>query len=68
MKAESKPEFDVVVIGAGFSGMEMKCAFREIVERLDDFAIDVPYEQLDIWGTFVFRGPRELPATFSKRT
>jgi len=54
-------------IGAMLARMEMKCAFREIVERLDDFAIDVPYEQLDIWGTFVFRGPRELPATFSKR-
>jgi cytochrome P450 len=48
--------------------MEMKCAFREIVDRLDDFTIDVPYEKLDIWGTFVFRGPRSLPATFRKRT
>jgi cytochrome P450 len=47
--------------------MEMKCAFREIVDRLDDFSIDVPYEKLDIWGTFVFRGPRSLPATFRKR-
>jgi cytochrome P450 len=54
-------------IGAMLARMEMKCAFREIVERLDDFSIDVPYEELDIWGTFVFRGPRTLPATFTKR-
>ncbi len=54
-------------IGAMLARMEMKCAFREIVERLDDFSIDVPYENLDIWGTFVFRGPRTLPATFRKR-
>jgi cytochrome P450 len=54
-------------IGAMLARMEMKCAFREIVDRLDDFSIDVPYEKLDIWGTFVFRGPRSLPATFRKR-
>jgi cytochrome P450 len=51
-------------IGAMLARMEMKCAFREIVNRLDDFSIQVPYEELDIWGTFVFRGPRTLPATF----
>jgi cytochrome P450 len=55
-------------IGAMLARMEMKCAFREIVDRLDDFSIDVPYEKLDIWGTFVFRGPRSLPATFRRRT
>jgi cytochrome P450 len=54
-------------IGAMLARMEMKCAFREIVNRLDDFSIPVPYEELDIWGTFVFRGPRTLPSTFRRR-
>ena len=55
-------------LGAMLARMEMKCAFREIVNRMDDLRLTVPEEELDIWGTFVFRGPRSLPVTFVRRT
>ncbi len=55
-------------LGAMLARMEMKCAFREIVNRLDELRLNVPEEDLDIWGTFVFRGPRSLPVTFERRT
>ena len=54
-------------LGAMLARMEMKCAFREIVNRLDGLRLNVPEENLDIWGTFVFRGPRSLPVTFRHR-
>jgi cytochrome P450 len=46
--------------------MEMKCAFREIVTRMDKLELAVPADQIDIWGTFIFRGPRALPVRFTK--
>ena len=55
-------------LGAMLARMEMKCAFREIVNRMDEIRLNVPEEELDIWGTFVFRGPRSLPVTFTRRT
>ena len=54
-------------VGAMLARMEMKCAFREIVNRMDDLKLAVAEDAVDIWGTFVFRGPRSLPVTFSKR-
>ena len=54
-------------LGAMLARMEMKCAFREIVNRVDDLRLNVSEEDLDIWGTFVFRGPRSLPVTFRQR-
>ena len=54
-------------LGAMLARMEMKCAFREIVNRMDDLRLNIPEEDVDIWGTFVFRGPRSLPVTFTRR-
>ena len=54
-------------LGAMLARMEMKCAFREIVNRMDELRVNVGEEDLDIWGTFVFRGPRSLPVTFRQR-
>ena len=54
-------------LGAMLARMEMKCAFREIVNRMDELRLNVAEEDLDIWGTFVFRGLRSLPVTFSRR-
>ena len=53
-------------LGAMLARMEMKCAFREIVNRMDELQLNVPEEDLDIWGTFVFRGLRSLPVTFAR--
>lgn len=53
-------------IGAMLARMEMKCAFREIINRMGDIELTVDQDALDIWGTFTFRGPRSLPVTFSK--
>ncbi len=53
-------------VGAMLARMEMKCAAREIVNRLDDYRMTSSGEP-EIWGTFVFRGPRSLPVTFKKR-
>jgi cytochrome P450 len=53
-------------LGAMLARMEMKCAFREIVNRLDDFRLDVADADIPIWGTFVFRGPHRLPVHFRK--
>ena len=54
-------------IGAMLARMEMKCAFREIVNRMESLELTVPAERVEIWGTFVFRGPRSLPVRFQKR-
>ena len=54
-------------LGAMLARMEMKCAFREIVNRMEDLRLGIAEEDLDIWGTFVFRGPRSLPVTFTRR-
>jgi cytochrome P450 len=53
-------------VGAMLARMEMKCAAREIVNRLDDFRVTSSGEP-EVWGTFVFRGPRSLPAAFKQR-
>jgi cytochrome P450 len=53
-------------VGAMLARMEMKCAAREIVNRLDDYRTTSPGEP-EVWGTFVFRGPRTLPVAFKKR-
>lgn len=52
-------------VGAMLARMEMKCAAREIVNRLDDYRM-TSADEPEIWGTFVFRGPRSLPVTFKK--
>lgn len=54
-------------IGAMLARMEMKCAFREIVNRMTDIRLAVADEDVPIWGTFVFRGPTSLPVTFRQR-
>jgi cytochrome P450 len=54
-------------VGAMLARMEMKCAAREIVNRLDQYTLAFSGEP-EIWGTFVFRGPRSLPVTFKKRS
>jgi cytochrome P450 len=54
-------------VGAMLARMEMKCAAREIVNRLDDYRLTRAGEP-EIWGTFVFRGPRSLPVTFKRRS
>lgn len=53
-------------VGAMLARMEMKCAFREIVTRMDTLELAVPEDQIEIWGTFVFRGPRTLPVRFTR--
>lgn len=53
-------------VGAMLARMEMKCCAREIVNRLDNYKLGFTGEP-ETWGTFVFRGPRTLPATFTKR-
>lgn len=53
-------------VGAMLARMEMKCAAREIVNRLDDYRM-TSADEPEIWGTFVFRGPRSLPVMFKKR-
>jgi len=55
-------------IGAMLARMEMKCAFREIINRMDDLKLTVADDEVNIWGTFVFRGPRELPVQFKARS
>ena len=54
-------------IGAMLARMEMKCAFREIINRMDDLKLTVADDAVNVWGTFVFRGPRELPVQFKAR-
>lgn len=53
-------------VGAMLARMEMKCCAREIVNRIDNYELDFSGEP-DIWGTFVFRGPKSLPVTFTRR-
>src|SRR5579862_8460764 len=54
-------------IGAMLARMELKCAFREIVNRMESLELTVPEDQLRIWGSFVFRGLDNLPVRFTKR-
>jgi cytochrome P450 len=54
-------------IGSMLARMEMKCAFREIVTRMDDVELAIPQDKINIWGTFVFRGPKSVPVRFRKR-
>jgi cytochrome P450 len=54
-------------IGAMLARMEMKCAFREIVEQMDGLTLSKAIADLRSWNTIVFRGLRELPVTFVRR-
>jgi cytochrome P450 len=53
-------------IGAMLARMEMKCAFREIVQRFADFQLALAHSEVEIWATFLFRGPLSLPVRFTK--
>lgn len=55
-------------VGAMLARMEMKCAFRELVTRMTTIELAIPASEIQIWGTFVFRGPRSLPINFTKTT
>ncbi len=55
-------------LGAMLARMEMKCAFREIVNRMDSFRLTIPDQDVSVWGALFFRGPRNLPVSFMKRS
>lgn len=51
-------------VGSMLARMEMKCAFKEVLTRMQSLALREPDADLDIWGTVVFRGLRSLPVKF----
>ncbi|HLY54979.1 MAG TPA: cytochrome P450 [Stellaceae bacterium] len=53
-------------VGAMLARMEMKCCFRELVTRMERLELAIPEDEIEIWGTFVFRGPRRVPVRFTK--
>jgi cytochrome P450 len=49
-------------IGAFLARQEMKCAIREIVERMDSIELALPHDQLDLSNSIVIlRGLKSLP-------
>jgi cytochrome P450 len=49
-------------LGAMLARQEMKCAIREIVNRVESLELAVPPEQLDLSDTMVIlRGLKSLP-------
>ncbi|WP_281783699.1 cytochrome P450 [Sinimarinibacterium flocculans] len=55
-------------IGASLARMEIKCALREVVRRMDDIRLAVPENELRYGPSIVTRGLLSLPIRFSKRT
>jgi cytochrome P450 len=54
-------------LGAALARLEMKCAFRAIVERLGDIRLQIPAAEVEIWCTSIFRGPLAVPVSFTRR-
>lgn len=55
-------------IGASLARKELNVAFRVLLERLDDFALDCPEEALRYPPNVLLRGLAELPVRFRART
>lgn len=55
-------------IGASLARKELNVAFRALLERLDDFALDCPEEALRYPPNVLLRGLAELPVRFRART
>ena len=55
-------------IGASLARMELKVAFRVLLERLDGLALDCPAGELDYPPNALLRGLRHLPIRFRART
>ncbi len=54
-------------LGAALASLEMKCAFRAIVERLGDIRLQISAAEVEIWCTSIFRGPLAVPVSFTRR-
>lgn len=54
-------------IGAMLARMEMKVGIREVIRRLDNFALAVPAQDLEVVSLFATRGLKALPVRFSAR-
>jgi 2-hydroxy-5-methyl-1-naphthoate 7-hydroxylase len=54
-------------LGAALARLEMKCAFRAIVERMGDIRLKIPADEVEIWCTSIFRGPLAVPLRFTRR-
>jgi len=55
-------------IGASLARKELNVAFRVLLERLDDFALDCPENDLVYPPNVLLRGLARLPVRFNKRT
>ncbi|MCY4426385.1 MAG: cytochrome P450 [Halieaceae bacterium] len=51
-------------VGNMLARMEMKCAFRELLERFDSLELSGNPEDLELDATLMLRGPASLPVRF----